>query len=149
MRVGVVGVGEMGAAMAGHLVAKGHRSRVRHRSRRGCDAAATRGIGSRASSLEDLAKKAELFVVIVIDRRAVAARSPTRSRATPRDDALIVIAATNGPMTMKELDKLAPIARQALHRCAGRLRRDRREGGQRCFRSAAAPRTMSSARGRC
>jgi 3-hydroxyisobutyrate dehydrogenase len=105
MKVGVVGVGEMGGAMAGHLVAKGHQvsafdidaSRL---------AAAGRGGIAAASSLEDLARKAELFVVIVSTDEQSGEVTDTLSRHAA-DNALIAIAATNGPMTMKELDKLA------------------------------------------
>ena len=58
MKVGVVGVGEMGAAMAGHLVAKGgHQVTAFDINRERLAAAGRNGIAA-ASSLEDLAKKA-------------------------------------------------------------------------------------------
>jgi 3-hydroxyisobutyrate dehydrogenase-like beta-hydroxyacid dehydrogenase len=105
MKVGVVGVGEMGAAMAGHLAAKGHQVSAYDIDASRLAAAARNGIGA-ASSLEDLAKKAELFVVIVSTDEQSGEVTDALSRHAA-DNALIAIAATNGPMTMKELDKLA------------------------------------------
>jgi len=106
MKVGVVGVGEMGAAMAGHLVAKGgHQVTAYDINAERLAAASRNGIGA-ASSLEDLAKKAELFVVIVSTDEQSAQVTDVLSRHAA-DNALIAIAATNGPLTMKELDKLA------------------------------------------
>ena len=58
MKVGVVGVGEMGGAMAGHLVAKGHQVAAFDIDAARLAAAGRSGIAA-ASSLEDLAKKAE------------------------------------------------------------------------------------------
>lgn len=105
MKVGVVGVGEMGAAMAGHLVAKGHQVSAYDIDASRLAAAGRSGIGA-ASSLEDLAKKAELFVVIVSTDEQSGDVTDVLSRHAA-DNALIAIAATNGPMTMRELDKLA------------------------------------------
>jgi 3-hydroxyisobutyrate dehydrogenase len=105
MKVGVVGVGEMGAAMAGHLVAKGHQVAAYDVNSERLAAAGRSGIAA-ASSLEDLAKKAELFVVIVSTDEQSGEVTDVLSRHAA-DNALIAIAATNGPMTMKELDKLA------------------------------------------
>jgi 3-hydroxyisobutyrate dehydrogenase len=105
MRVGVVGVGEMGAAMAGHLAAKGHQVSAFDIDATRLEAVARRGIGA-ASSLEDLARKCELFVVIVsTDEQSGEVTDALSQHAT--EGAVIVIAATNGPMTMKDLDKLA------------------------------------------
>jgi 3-hydroxyisobutyrate dehydrogenase len=105
MRVGVVGVGEMGAAMAGHLAAKGHEVSAFDINAARLDAVARRGIGA-ASSLEDLATKCELFVVIVSTDEQSGEVTNALSRHAA-EGAVIVIAATNGPMTMKDLDKLA------------------------------------------
>jgi 3-hydroxyisobutyrate dehydrogenase len=105
MRVGVVGVGEMGAAMARHLAAKGHEVSAFDINATRLEAVARRGIAA-ASSLEDLGRKCELFVVIVsTDEQSAEVTDALSQHAA--DGALIVIAATNGPMTMKELDKLA------------------------------------------
>jgi 3-hydroxyisobutyrate dehydrogenase len=105
MKVGVVGVGEMGAAMAGHLAAKGHQVSAFDIDAARLDAVGRRGIGA-AASLEDLAKRAELFVVIVSTDEQSGAVTDTLSRHAG-EGALIVIAATNGPLTMRELDQLA------------------------------------------
>ena len=64
MNVGVVGVGEMGAAIAGHLVAKGHRVTAYDVDAAKLKAVAARGIAM-ASGLEDIAKKGEIFLAIV------------------------------------------------------------------------------------
>jgi 3-hydroxyisobutyrate dehydrogenase-like beta-hydroxyacid dehydrogenase len=105
MNVGVVGVGEMGAAMAGHLVAKGHKVSAYDINTERLAAAGRKGIGA-ASSLEDLAKRCELFIVIVSTDEQSAEVTDVLSRHAT-DNALIAIAATNAPLTMKELDKLA------------------------------------------
>lgn len=105
MRVGVVGVGEMGAAMAGHLAANDHQVSAYDINAERLDAVGRRGIGA-ASSLEDLSKKADLFVVIVSTDEQSSEVTDALSRHAA-DNALIVIAATNGPKTMQELDKLA------------------------------------------
>ena len=106
MKVGVVGVGEMGAAMAGHLVQNGgHQVTAYDINTERLAAAGRSGIAA-ASSLEDLAKKAEIFVVIVSTDEQSAEVTDVLSRHAA-DNALIAIAATNGPTTMKELDKLA------------------------------------------
>jgi len=91
MKVGVVGVGEMGAAMAGHLVAKGgHQVTAFDIDAKRLAAACRNGIGA-ASSLEDLAKKAELFVVIVSTDEQSAEVTDALSRHAA-DNALIAIA---------------------------------------------------------
>jgi len=105
MKVGVVGVGEMGAAMAGHLAAKGHQVSAYDINASRLDAVGSRGISS-ASSLEDLAKRCELFIVVVSTDEQSGEVTDALSRHAA-EGALIVIAATNGPKTMQELDKLA------------------------------------------
>jgi 3-hydroxyisobutyrate dehydrogenase len=106
MKVGVVGVGEMGAAMAGHLLVKGgHQVTAFDVNADRLAAAGRNGLGT-ASSLEDLAKKAELFVVIVSTDEQSAEVTDALSRHAA-DNALIAICATNSPMTMKDLDQLA------------------------------------------
>jgi 3-hydroxyisobutyrate dehydrogenase-like beta-hydroxyacid dehydrogenase len=96
----------MGAAMAGHLLAKGgHQVTAFDIDAKRLAAVSRNGIGT-ASSLEDLATKAELFVVIVSTDEQSAQVTDVLSRHAA-DNALIAIAATNGPLTMRELDKLA------------------------------------------
>jgi 3-hydroxyisobutyrate dehydrogenase-like beta-hydroxyacid dehydrogenase len=105
MKVGVVGVGEMGAAMAGHLAAKGHEVSAHDIDRARLEAIGRRGIGT-ASSLQELAKKAELFIVIVSTDEQSRQVTEDLSRHA-RDGALIAIVATNSPKTMQELAQLA------------------------------------------
>ena len=104
MKVGVAGVGEMGAAIAGHLLAKGHDVCAYDPDQAKLKAVAARGAGV-AASLEELAKKAELFLVIVsTDAQSRAVTETLSQHAGPR--ALIAIVATNSPNTMKELAAL-------------------------------------------
>ena len=101
MKVGIVGVGEMGAAMAGHLLAKGHEVFAYDVDAARVKAVAARGIVG-AKSLEELAKLAEIFLVVVsTDEQS---RSVTEALAqAAREGALIAVCATNSPNTMKEL----------------------------------------------
>ncbi len=104
MRVGLAGVGEMGAAIAGHLLAKGHDVSAYDPDQAKLKAVASRGIGA-AASLEDLAKNAELFLVVVsTDAQSRAVTQTLSQHAAP--DALIAIVATNSPNTMKDLAAL-------------------------------------------
>jgi len=104
MKVGVVGVGEMGAAIAGHLTRKGHdvcafdidASRLRP--------IAAQGIGT-VTGLEDLAAFGELFLAIVATDEQSRAVTDTLSRCA-NNNALIAVLATNSPNTMVELDRL-------------------------------------------
>ena len=104
MRVGLAGVGEMGAAIAGHLLAKDHNVSAYDPDNAKLKAVASRGIGA-AASLEDLAKNAELFLVVVsTDAQSRAVTQTLSQHAAP--DALIAIVATNSPNTMKDLAAL-------------------------------------------
>ena len=64
MKVGVVGVGEMGLAMAGHLIAKEHTVSAFDVNAERLSVAERRG-ASVAESLPEIARQAEVFVVIV------------------------------------------------------------------------------------
>ena len=104
MRVGVAGVGEMGAAIAGHLLAKGHEVCAFDPDQAKLKAVASRG-ASIATSLEELAERAELFLVIVsTDAQSHAVTETLSQHAGPK--ALIAIVATNSPNTMKDLAAL-------------------------------------------
>lgn len=111
MRVGVVGTGEMGAAMCGHLLAKGHEVFAYDVDQAKLKAISWRGIGT-ASSLEDLAGKADLFLVVVSTDDQSREVTDVLSQHAGLG-ALIAIVATNSPNTMQELAKL----------CAGRAKR--------------------------
>jgi 3-hydroxyisobutyrate dehydrogenase len=94
----------MGAAIAGHLLAKGHDVCAYDPDHAKLKAVASRGIGA-AASLEDLAQRAELFLLVV----STDAQSRDVTQALSRyaaPDALIAVVATNSPNTMKELAAL-------------------------------------------
>lgn len=104
MKIGIVGVGEMGAAMAGHLKANGHEV-----SAYDVDAARLKAVGAHgiaaADSLAALAKAASLFLVVVsTDEQSRAVTQELASHANR--DSLIAVVATNSPNTMKELASL-------------------------------------------
>jgi 3-hydroxyisobutyrate dehydrogenase-like beta-hydroxyacid dehydrogenase len=104
MKVGIVGVGEMGAAMAGHLAAKGHEVSAFDVDAAKLKAVAARGVAV-AGSLETLAETAELFLVVVSTDEQSRAVTQVLSRHARRG-ALIAVVATNSPNTMKDLAKL-------------------------------------------
>jgi 3-hydroxyisobutyrate dehydrogenase-like beta-hydroxyacid dehydrogenase len=104
MKIGIVGVGEMGAAMAGHLVAKGHEVSAFDVDSVKLKAVAARGIAV-AGSLETLAATAELFLVVVSTDEQSRAVTQVLSRAAAQG-ALIAVVATNSPNTMKDLARL-------------------------------------------
>jgi 3-hydroxyisobutyrate dehydrogenase len=104
MRVGLAGVGEMGAAIAGHLLAKGHDVCAYDLDQARLKAVALNGVGITAS-LEELAQKAEMFLVVVsTDAQSRDVTQTLSQYAGP--DALIAIVATNSPNTMKDLAEL-------------------------------------------
>jgi 3-hydroxyisobutyrate dehydrogenase-like beta-hydroxyacid dehydrogenase len=104
MKVGIVGVGEMGAAMAGHLATKGHEVSAYDVDAAKLNAMAARGIAV-AGTLETLAETAELFLVVVSTDEQSRAVTEILSRHAGRG-ALIAVVATNSPNTMKDLAKL-------------------------------------------
>lgn len=104
MRVGIVGVGEMGSAIAGHLRRKSHEVIAFDTNSTRLNAVAAQGV-ARATSLEELAGQAELFLVIVSTDEQSRAVTDTLSRHAD-DGALIAVVATNSPNTMIELHRL-------------------------------------------
>jgi 3-hydroxyisobutyrate dehydrogenase-like beta-hydroxyacid dehydrogenase len=101
MKVGVVGVGEMGLAMAGHLITKQHQVSAYDVNSERRQAAGQRGAAV-AESLPTLAKLAEIFVVVVsTDEQSREVTAALAEQAAP--GSLIAIAATNHPDTMREL----------------------------------------------
>lgn len=102
MRVGVVGVGVMGHAMAGHLVRKGHDVTAYDvdEARR----AAVRETGARpVASLGELTRDAEILIVMVVSDEQSRAVVDEICAGDPARGALIAVAATNHPDTMREL----------------------------------------------
>ncbi len=109
MRVGFVGVGAMGLAMAGHAAAKGFEVHAYDSDPAALQRAAAAGIGT-ARDLPDLAARAEVFIVMVANdaqSRAVVTDLLARPIAA---QATIVVAATNHPRTMIELAAAARAA---------------------------------------
>ena len=104
MQVGIVGVGEMGAAMAGHLAAKGHAV-----SAYDLDAAKVKSVVVRgatpAINLSELAAKAELVLVVVSTDEQSAEVTEALSQVGC-SGMLIAVVATNSPRTMQDLAKL-------------------------------------------
>lgn len=100
MKVGIVGVGDMGLAMAGHLIKKHEVFAF------DIDPGRSRAAGERgaqvAASLADLAPRAEVFVVVVnTDEQSREVTTTLVEHASP--GSLIAIVATNHPATMREL----------------------------------------------
>jgi 3-hydroxyisobutyrate dehydrogenase len=104
MKAGVVGVGEMGSAIAGHLQRKGHDVCAFDIEPARLNAIAAQGIAT-VTGLEDIARHGEIFLVIVsTDDQSRSVTDALSRRAT--DGALIAVLATNSPNTMVELDNL-------------------------------------------
>lgn len=102
-RVGYVGVGAMGLAMAGHTKKAGNDVAVFDIDDAQMDKARSEGLET-ASGLEDLAAKADVFVVVV----ATDTQSAEVTRAIAehaKEGSVIAVAATNRPDTMRDLQK--------------------------------------------
>jgi len=104
MKVGVVGVGEMGSAIAGHLKRNGHDVCAFDMAAARLKAIAASGIAT-VDGLEDLAGHGEMFLVIVSTDDQSRAVTEVLSRRANKD-ALIAVVATNSPNTMVELERL-------------------------------------------
>lgn len=109
MKVGVIGVGDMGLPITGHLIGKQHTVSVYDINAERAKAGAERGAAV-AGSLQELAKLAEVFIVIVsTDEQSREVTTAISAHAAP--GSLIVVAATNHPETMVELKKLCAARR--------------------------------------
>ena len=101
MKVGVVGTGEMGLAMGGHILDKGFGVAAFDVSAERLALAAERGMAA-SGSLAELAGTAEIFILIVAtDEQVVAVAEELADKAA--DGAVIVVAATISPETMRDL----------------------------------------------
>ena len=101
MRVGVVGTGEMGLAMAGHIRDKGFAVSCHDVSVERMELAAERGIGT-AADLGILAGEADVFILAVAtDEQVVVTAQELADRAG--EGTVIVIAATVNPDTVRNL----------------------------------------------
>lgn len=102
MKAAVIGVGAMGKAMAGHMVSAGHEVFTNDIDAERLAASAETG-ATPVATLEEIATKADLFVVVVVSDDQ--SRSVTRALldAGVPAGAVIAVAATNHPDTMREL----------------------------------------------
>ena len=101
MKVAVVGTGEMGLAMAGHMLDKGQTVAAFDISAERLGLARDRGIAT-AASLKDLAKAADVFILVVATDEQVADVSEQLAREAA-DGATIVVAATISVETVRDL----------------------------------------------
>ena len=115
MIVGMIGVGEMGIEMAGHIAAKGHQvyandvieSRIADAVKRGAKAAA---------KIADMASAPDVFIVMV--RTDDQARQVTQEiLAGAKAGAVIGIAGTHHPDTMKEMGAQAAAKKVGMIDC--------------------------------
>jgi 3-hydroxyisobutyrate dehydrogenase-like beta-hydroxyacid dehydrogenase len=104
MRVGVIGIGEMGFPMAGHVRDKGYAVTVYDVDEGRLGAAKDAGFDT-ASSLAELATKAEIFIAVVnTDEQSREVTEEISKNAAK--ESIIVISATNNPLTMRDLGEL-------------------------------------------
>ncbi|HKP24637.1 MAG TPA: NAD(P)-dependent oxidoreductase [Dongiaceae bacterium] len=101
MNVAVVGTGEMGLAMAGHMLDKGQTVSAFDVNAERLGMARDRGIAA-AASLEDLAKTAEAFILVVATDEQVVEVSEQLARQAA-DGATIVVASTISVETVRDL----------------------------------------------
>lgn len=105
MDVGFVGVGAMGAAMAGHVARGGHSVLAFDTDAEALAAASTGGVDA-AASLPELASAVDVAIVMVASDAQSRSVVEAMLEAGMRDGATIAIAATNHPRTMIELAEL-------------------------------------------
>jgi 3-hydroxyisobutyrate dehydrogenase-like beta-hydroxyacid dehydrogenase len=101
MKVAVVGTGEMGLAMAGHMLDKGQIVSAFDVNAERLALARDRGIAA-AASLKDVAKAAEVFILMVAtDEQVIDVSEQLAEQAG--DGATIVVAATISVETVRDL----------------------------------------------
>lgn len=106
MKAGFVGVGAMGAAMAGHVQRKSQGEVFAYDVRReAVDALAAEGIEP-VETLAEMARAADVIVVIVVDDRQVLDVTEALS-IDGAEGALIAVAATVHPDTMRKAAEIA------------------------------------------
>lgn len=99
MKTAFIGVGAMGAAMAGHAAQAGHDVQVFDLDAEAMERAAKGGV--RAATLEQIAAEAEVTVVMVANDDQ--SRSVVEALLQAGARGVVVVAATNHPRTMVEL----------------------------------------------
>lgn len=102
MKVGFIGVGAMGAAMAGHAHTHGFDVMAFDTDANAQARLAEGGI-TPVESLEDLAIRAQAFVIMVANDAQSKSVVNSLLASTLQEDALIIVTATNHPSTMIEL----------------------------------------------
>ncbi len=104
MKVAVIGIGEMGFPMAGFLKKAGHDVAVFDIDSSRMATAAEHGFEI-AANLKELAGKAEIFIAVVnTDQQSIDVTEVISANAAK--GSIIVISATNNPLTMRDLGKL-------------------------------------------
>src|SRR5689334_2896872 len=101
MKIGVVGTGEMGLAMAGHILDKGFEVSAFDVNTERLELARQRGITAKAT-LGELAGAADTFILVVATDEQVVAVADELARTAP-DRASIVVAATISVETVRDL----------------------------------------------
>jgi len=101
MKIGVVGTGEMGLAMAGHMLDKGNEVSAFDVNAERLDLARRRGIAA-SSGLRALAGTAEIFILVVATDEQVVAVAEELAETAP-ERSTIVVAATISVETVREL----------------------------------------------
>jgi 3-hydroxyisobutyrate dehydrogenase len=101
MQVGVIGVGAMGIAMAGHMQKAGHAVCVNDISPERMDDARAAGLAT--VSLADMVRQAEFFLIVVVSDEQSRSVTHALLDAGAPSGSIIAVAATNHPKTMVEL----------------------------------------------
>ena len=105
MKVGMIGVGDMGVLMAGHILSKGHEVYANDVVSSRIDDAVKRGAKA-APKISDMASLVDAFIVMV--RTDDQVRHVTREILLgAKAGAVIAVSGTHHPDTMKELGALA------------------------------------------
>ena len=100
MKVGMIGVGEMGVLMAGHIAAKGHEVLANDIVPANIDQAVARG--AKAAPAIAAMAQCEIFIVMVQTDAQVRAVTPA-ILAEAKSGALIAVSGTHHPATMRAL----------------------------------------------
>lgn len=104
-KVGFVGIGAMGEAMAGHVLSRGRDEVFAYDVREEASAPLTAKGAKAVSDLSRMTELADLIIVMVVNDAQVLEVARSLS-AGGRRDALVAIAATVRPRTMAEVDEI-------------------------------------------
>ncbi|WP_455274981.1 NAD(P)-dependent oxidoreductase [Rhizobium herbae] len=101
MKIGVIGAGEMGLAMSGHMLEKGFDVSAFDVSAERLAKAVESGVAVTVS-LDEIARSADIFVLVVATDQQVVDVCDALAESA-KQDAVIVVAATISPETMRDL----------------------------------------------